>query len=76
MSGGAPPAAAFNSASKRPAQPLYYGDYLQVDKILSAQAPRSREAGCEAHEEMLFITTHQVCAQAGKAGMQWVALAH
>ena len=55
------PTAARNNASKRPAEPLYYGDYLQLDKLLSAQSPKSREAGDEAHEEMLFITTHREC---------------
>jgi tryptophan 2,3-dioxygenase len=33
---------------------MSYGDYLQIDKILTAQAPRSR-----AHDEMLFIIQHQ-----------------
>ncbi|MCS6988955.1 MAG: tryptophan 2,3-dioxygenase [Chloroherpetonaceae bacterium] len=40
--------------------PAYYADYLQLDKILSAQSPRSAEFGKPAHDEMLFITTHQV----------------
>jgi hypothetical protein len=88
----------------RSSEPLYYGDYLQIEKVrhgarstaphficaglnggclraahvtpfsphpfppcntrapqlLSCQLPKSREAGAEAHEEMLFITTHQV----------------
>ncbi len=34
---------------------MSYGDYLQLDKILSAQAPLS-----DAHDEMLFIIQHQV----------------
>lgn len=34
---------------------MSYGDYLQLDKILTAQAPLS-----EAHDEMLFIVQHQV----------------
>ena len=33
---------------------LSYGDYLQLDKILTAQAPLSGE-----HDELLFITIHQ-----------------
>jgi len=33
--------------------------WLRV-QLLTAQSPKSREAGDEAHEEMLFITTHQV----------------
>jgi tryptophan 2,3-dioxygenase len=31
-----------------------YGDYLQLDKLLDAQQPRSK-----AHDEMLFIIQHQ-----------------
>ena len=38
---------------------VYYPDYLQLDKILGAQAPESRKAGNEAHDEMLFIVIHQ-----------------
>ena len=34
---------------------MSYGDYLRLDDILSAQAPRSAE-----HDEMLFIVVHQV----------------
>lgn len=37
----------------------YYGDYLQLDKILSAQAPESSHYGAEAHDETLFIIIHQ-----------------
>src|SRR5206468_12151923 len=33
---------------------MSYGDYLQLDAILSAQKPRSPE-----HNEMLFIVQHQ-----------------
>lgn len=33
---------------------MSYGDYLQLDKVLSAQAPLS-----SAHDEMLFIIQHQ-----------------
>ena len=41
-------------------QPLYYGGYLQLDKILDAQYPVSFEKGNEpAHDEMLFIVIHQ-----------------
>ncbi len=35
-------------------QSMSYGDYLQLDAILSAQKPRS-----PAHDEMLFIVQHQ-----------------
>lgn len=34
---------------------MSYGGYLHLDKVLSAQHPRS-----EHHDEMLFITIHQV----------------
>ena len=33
---------------------MSYGDYLQIDRILSAQHPLS-----DAHDEMLFIIQHQ-----------------
>lgn len=35
-------------------QTMSYGDYLQIDRILSAQKPLS-----PAHDEMLFIVQHQ-----------------
>jgi tryptophan 2,3-dioxygenase len=38
---------------------VYYGEYLQLDKILGAQAPESEKANVEAHDEMLFIVIHQ-----------------
>lgn len=38
---------------------IYYGDYLQLDKILNAQEPESKKNGTEAHDEMLFIIVHQ-----------------
>ncbi len=38
----------------------YYGDYLRLTQLLSAQHPRSAELGRPAHEETLFIITHQV----------------
>ncbi len=37
-----------------------YGSYLHIDKILSAQHPKSAEAGQPAHDEMLFIQFHQI----------------
>ena len=41
-------------------QPMYYGDYLGLTKILDAQHPVSFEKGNEpAHDEMLFIVIHQ-----------------
>lgn len=39
--------------------PCYYPDYLQLEKIIDAQKPVSSEYGEEAHDEMLFIITHQ-----------------
>ena len=41
-------------------QPVYYGEYLQLDKIIEAQQPESFREGKEpAHDEMLFIIIHQ-----------------
>jgi tryptophan 2,3-dioxygenase len=41
-------------------KPLYYSEYLQLDKILDAQHPKSAVNGkAAAHEEMLFIIVHQ-----------------
>jgi tryptophan 2,3-dioxygenase len=37
----------------------YYADYLQLDRLLSAQAPESVRHGKPAHDEMLFIIVHQ-----------------
>lgn len=38
---------------------LYYGDYLQLDRLLDAQHLESAGAGKPAHDEMLFIIVHQ-----------------
>lgn len=38
---------------------VYYPEYLQLDKILSAQEPESDKLGKHAHDEMLFIVIHQ-----------------
>lgn len=38
---------------------VYYSDYLQIDKILSAQQLESDKLGAHAHDEMLFIVIHQ-----------------
>lgn len=45
---------------KKNIEPCYYGDYLQLDKILGAQHLQSTKYGKPAHEEMLFIVVHQV----------------
>ncbi|MDB5202429.1 MAG: tryptophan 2,3-dioxygenase [Ferruginibacter sp.] len=40
--------------------PVYYGEYLQLNKIIDAQTPVSFGEGKEkAHDEMLFIVIHQ-----------------
>lgn len=36
-------------------EPIYYSDYLQLDKLINSQEPKSNE-----HDEMLFIIIHQV----------------
>lgn len=39
---------------------MYYGEYLQLNKILDAQDPVSFQSGnIPAHDEMLFIVIHQ-----------------
>lgn len=40
-------------------QPVYYAEYLQLDKLLASQEPESVRAGKPAHDEMLFIIVHQ-----------------
>lgn len=40
-------------------KPVYYGDYLQLPKILNAQATESEKYGQAAHDETLFIIIHQ-----------------
>lgn len=39
--------------------PVYYGDYLQLNKLLGAQEPISAKHGQSAHDETLFIVIHQ-----------------
>lgn len=38
---------------------VHYHEYLQLDTLLSAQAPESGKGGAAAHDELLFIITHQ-----------------
>jgi tryptophan 2,3-dioxygenase len=38
---------------------MNYHDYLQLEKILNAQAPESEKRNLPAHDEMLFIIIHQ-----------------
>lgn len=40
-------------------KPLYYSDYLNLNALLNSQIPESGKYGGEAHDEMLFIITHQ-----------------
>ncbi len=39
--------------------PIHYHDYLKIDKITDAQFLKSDEYKKHAHDEMLFIITHQ-----------------
>src|SRR5580692_10603652 len=39
--------------------PVYYGDYLQVDRLLALQVPESSKHGPPVHDETLFIIVHQ-----------------
>lgn len=41
------------------AKEVYYSDYLQLDKILTAQQTESEKNEVDAHDEMLFIIVHQ-----------------
>ena len=40
-------------------EPIYYGEYLKLDKILGAQKLMSEKYGKPAHDETLFIIIHQ-----------------
>ncbi|XP_069027204.1 tryptophan 2,3-dioxygenase A isoform X2 [Embiotoca jacksoni] len=48
--------AGVNKASKGG---IIYGDYLQLDKVVSAQVLQSELKGNKIHDEHLFIVTHQ-----------------
>lgn len=39
--------------------PVHYGEYLQLEKLLDCQHLESQKYGEPAHDEMLFILTHQ-----------------
>ncbi|WP_127715069.1 tryptophan 2,3-dioxygenase family protein [Halobacteriovorax sp. HLS] len=41
-------------------EPVYYGEYLNLNKLLDCQHPKSKDHGNEAHDETLFILVHQV----------------
>jgi len=44
---------------EKPRGPLYYADYLQLDRLLGSQELQSALHGRPAHDEMLFIIVHQ-----------------
>ncbi len=44
---------------KKERAPVYYSQYLQLDKILGAQHTESGKEGIRADDEMLFIIIHQ-----------------
>lgn len=44
---------------KKQRPPVYYSEYLQLNKILDAQEPESAKEGIKANDEMLFIIIHQ-----------------
>lgn len=53
------PAQAGDQLTDGPTSGLLYGEYLQLDKILSAQTLVSGLYDKEVHDEHLFIITHQ-----------------
>jgi tryptophan 2,3-dioxygenase len=44
---------------EKPGRPLYYADYIQLDRLLGSQQLQSALHGRPAHDEMLFIIVHQ-----------------
>jgi tryptophan 2,3-dioxygenase len=44
---------------EKPYPPVYYADYLELDRLLDSQHRKSEEYGAPAHDEMLFIVVHQ-----------------
>jgi tryptophan 2,3-dioxygenase len=48
------------SDTNRKSSAVHYHSYLELEKLLDAQHPRSAEVGTMAHDEMLFIILHQV----------------
>jgi tryptophan 2,3-dioxygenase len=45
--------------NEKPRGPLYYADYIQLDRLLGCQQLQSALHGRPAHDEMLFIIVHQ-----------------
>jgi len=43
----------------KPRRPLYYADYIQLERLLGSQQLQSAVHGRPAHDEMLFIIVHQ-----------------
>lgn len=54
-----PPSFTLGKTFMKITQPVYYGDYLQLPKILNAQDTESAKYGEAAHDETLFIIIHQ-----------------
>ena len=44
---------------EKPRGPIYYADYLQLERLLGSQQMQSALHGRPAHDEMLFIIVHQ-----------------
>jgi len=44
---------------KKQRPPVYYSEYLQLDKILNAQHPESEKENIKADDELMFIIIHQ-----------------
>ncbi|MCB9046350.1 MAG: tryptophan 2,3-dioxygenase [Chitinophagales bacterium] len=44
---------------KKQRHPVYYSEYLQLDKILNAQQPESEKENIKADDELMFIIIHQ-----------------
>ena len=51
---------ALNGIKKDNNKKLNYSDYLKLDNLLNNQDLKSKVAGKESHDEMLFIVIHQV----------------
>jgi tryptophan 2,3-dioxygenase len=49
-----------NDEKENQMQNLYYSEYIELDKILNSQHPKSFESIDEGNDEMLFIIIHQV----------------
>jgi tryptophan 2,3-dioxygenase len=44
---------------EEPRRPLYYADYIHLDRLLGSQQLQSALHGRPAHDEMLFVIVHQ-----------------